>query len=217
MPDQADCRRGFACAQKNNEIHAKNLFMTIHKQILSAVCALPVRACAWLRLARVAGSRPHAVWSSFSVCRRCLCLISVGVSLLASGCTTLFGSQVELDELRFEVDAGANSNTPFSVELVLVRDPELLKTLLTVSARQWFAQRNQWLSDHPDALETWYYELVPGQRLSFEPTAFGGDSGEALLLYSDYASSNVNRVRLERYSFARVVFGNKDVRVLGER
>jgi type VI secretion system protein len=115
--------------------------------------------------------------------------------------------RIALRELSFEVAPAANDNMPFAVELVAVADEAVLAKLLALSAAQWFDPQSNLKRDYPLALQTWYYELTPGQRLELKPTPFAGRPSRGLLLFANYKTAGPYRLRLDTYEHASVLFG----------
>ncbi|MNP77493.1 hypothetical protein D3C76_1749350 [compost metagenome] len=64
---------------------------------------------------------------------------SLALALLLAGCS-VFGPRVQLDALTLDVAERANDDTPIAVDFIAVNDPELLKLLSGITARQWFAE-----------------------------------------------------------------------------
>lgn len=97
--------------------------------------------------------------------------------------------------VNVHVSESANDNSPVAVDLLLVHDEERLKSLLALSARDWFAKREQIHRDNPEApgFEVWSWEWVPGQTISelelpLNPDAVGG------ILFANYFSPGEHRV-----------------------
>jgi type VI secretion system protein len=116
--------------------------------------------------------------------------------LCFSGCS---GSlpRVKVDSLAIVVVAQANLDTPIAVDAVLVRNPQLLDTLLGLPSAKWFAQREQLRRDYPKDLSVISYELVPGQQISDSKFAFDGQRAAGVLVFADYQTAGAHRVRLD--------------------
>lgn len=139
-------------------------------------------------------------------------------SLILSACSTpFFKPRIALNDLTFEVAPQANDSSPIAVELVVVSDEEVLKKLLTLSAAQWFEQNANLKRDYPQQLQSWYYEITPGQRMSFKPTEFSRQQGHGLLLFANYRGTGAYRLRLDVYSQATILFSDSEVRVAQAR
>ncbi|MBB5190658.1 type VI secretion system protein [Silvimonas terrae] len=108
----------------------------------------------------------------------------------------------------------ANDNAPIAVDFVVINDPELLKTLLTLSSAQWFTQRDQFIRDYPQALNVWGHELVPGQKLTFQKVPIGGLAAVGLLVFAGYNSPGVHRLRLDQSHDVLIRLDNKDLQAI---
>jgi type VI secretion system protein len=115
--------------------------------------------------------------------------------LVLGACTSAGPAEPGIAELAFQVAPDANDNTPVAVDLVLVDDKRLLDQLLTLTAREWFEQREQIRRDHPRDIELLGWELVPGQELPPQPVRAGRRS-VAAIIYANYLAPGAHRWRL---------------------
>lgn len=129
---------------------------------------------------------------------RLLCLL---VLIGATGCAAKVSTQ------RFGVVAApdANRRSPVPVDLVLVRTEALVPVVTQMSARQWFAEREQMLRDHPADIEYRSWEFVPGQVVEFNRLPFPDRKGYALVVFADYLSDGVHRLRVDPLEEFRLV------------
>lgn len=99
---------------------------------------------------------------------RALCalglLAGTSACLLPDKLPSYFGGHVRMQVF---VAQDLNLESPVAVELLVVYDKKLLKSLEQMTASQWFAKREQFLKDHSGkkkkALDHWKWEWVPGQ------------------------------------------------------
>lgn len=108
---------------------------------------------------------------------------------------------------RFGVVAApdANRRSPVPVDLVLVRTEALVPVVTEMSARQWFQDRAQLLRDHPADIEYRSWEFVPGQVVEFNRLPFPDRKGYALVVFADYLSEGVHRLRVDPLKEFRLV------------
>lgn len=143
----------------------------------------------------------------------------VGLLLLAclplglTGCSW-FGPRVAVDRITLDVAPKANNDAPIAVDFVAVKDPDLLKQLSGMSARQWFDQREQLQRDYREQLLVWGLELVPGQFLDNHLFPLGGQKAQGLLVFADYANPGPHRIRLFEQNSAWLKFDNRDMTLL---
>ncbi|MGY4533155.1 type VI secretion system protein [Pseudomonas sp. TE3786] len=145
-----------------------------------------------------------------------LCHATALASVFALGGCAFFGPKVQLDALTLEVSQRANNDTPIAVDFIAIRDPELLKQLSAIPARQWFAEREQYQRDYRDQLSVWSLELVPGQFMQADDFPLRGQAAAGLLVFAGYNSPGVHRLRLGDESKVRLRFDSRDMRLLGD-
>ena len=135
--------------------------------------------------------------------------------LLLAGCS-LFGPRVDLDSLTLDVAAHANDDTPIAVDFVAVNDPDLLKQLSAMTARQWFSEREQFQRDYRQMMTVWGLELVPGQFIDQQPFPLGGKRAAGLLIFASYNTPGAHRLRLDDQSKAWLKFDSREMTLVSD-
>ncbi len=130
--------------------------------------------------------------------------------LTVSGCS-LFGPRVDLDNLTLDVAPKANDDTPIAVDFIAVNDPDLLKQLSGITARQWFADREQYQRDYRQLITVWGLELVPGQFIDKQPFPLGGKRASGLLVFASYNTPGAHRLRLDDQHDAWLKFDSREM------
>jgi type VI secretion system protein len=137
--------------------------------------------------------------------------------ILVSGCSVIGalksakdflippGDRLDWDYLSFLVDESANNNSPLSVELVLVTEPELVPILAGLSAEQWFTQRKGLLQTSPTGLIVRGNELVPGKSLRIPRSSLPQERALAVFLFMNFLSTADHRLTLNPKSSAVIV------------
>ncbi|MEK9812812.1 MAG: hypothetical protein VW440_07195 [Bordetella sp.] len=115
------------------------------------------------------------------------------------------GNHLDWEYLSFLVDEGANNNSPLSVELVLVTDPELVPIIAGLSAEQWFAQRKGLLQTSPAGLILQGTELVPGKSLRIPQSSLPQERALAVFLFMNFLSTADHRLNLNPQASAVIV------------
>lgn len=133
---------------------------------------------------------------------------------MLAACSHFSQPSIELRTLTLDVVPGANSDTPIAVDLVAIQDPDLLKLLLTIPAKQWFAQREQLRRDYLQAIQVWSLELVPGQFMEASDMPMTGSHAVGLLVYAGYNNPGTHRLRLDQQQTAWLRFESKSMRML---
>ncbi|WKE64478.1 type VI secretion protein [Gallaecimonas kandeliae] len=144
--------------------------------------------------------------------------VAAALTLLLTlpGCS-MFSPSTPLSTISLDVVPKANNDSPVAVDILVVADSDLLKTLLALPAAKWFEQRAQFLRDYPQQLHSWSYELVPGQRLVVDPVPFEGDEAVGVLVYADYQTPGAHRLRLEGLEDAKLRLESKDIRLVANK
>ena len=101
-------------------------------------------------------------------------------------------------DVKVHISEAANRNNPVAVDLVLVTDKKLLKELMKMSAKDWFAQKHQVQLDYPKEkdLAAGSWEWVPGQavkldRMSVRYEIVGG------VVFANYLTEGVHRAAID--------------------
>ena len=115
-------------------------------------------------------------------------------------------------DVRVHISPAANRNSPVAVDLVLVADKKLLKELMKMSARDWFAQKHQVQLDYPKEtdLAAGSWEWVPGQavkvdRLPVRVEIVGG------LVFANYLTEGAHRAAINPRKAILLTLGEDDL------
>lgn len=138
----------------------------------------------------------------------------LGLLALLASCSYFFQPSVELRTLTLDVAPQANRDTPLAVDFVAVQNPELLKLLLSIPAKQWFEQREQLRRDYLKAIDVWSLELVPGQFMESRDIPMSGNPAVGLLVYAGYNNPGTHRLRLDQKKTVWLRFESKNMRLL---
>jgi type VI secretion system protein len=115
-------------------------------------------------------------------------------------------------DVKVHVSPAANRNNPVAVDLVLVTDKKLLKELMKMSAKDWFAQKHQVQLDYPKEkdLSAGSWEWVPGQtvkldRLLVRYEVVGG------VVFANYLTEGVHRAAIDPRKPFVLTLGDEDL------
>jgi type VI secretion system protein len=120
---------------------------------------------------------------------------------------------VKTQRLAFDVDKQANLNHPIAMDLLIIYDDELLKQIVTLAARDWFAKRSQFKRDHPATLSVWEWEVVPGQALPFFQLPANREKAKGVVLFTNYQTEGTHRLRLDPFPWAVIRLQAQEVTV----
>jgi len=95
--------------------------------------------------------------------------------------------------LNVTVSADANQNSPIPVDLALVSDKGLLKTLAQMPVADWFAKRSQLQADHAKQLAVKSWEWVPGQAVGPIPVKVA-PAVDGAVIFAEYPSPTAKAV-----------------------
>jgi type VI secretion system protein len=100
------------------------------------------------------------------------------------------------------------------VTLVTVQDPKLLEKIVTLTAKQWYDQREQMRRDFPigAAFTEWDWEFVPGQAPPPMVVEVDGRSLGAVI-FANYRSSGDHRFRIGPQRRMRIDLGDDELAV----
>lgn len=135
---------------------------------------------------------------------------AAGLSLACSANPrSFFGGDLTL---QVQVAPEANQNSPVPVELLVISSEQALEDALKLSARDWFAKREEWKRDHPKGWVAWSWEWVPGQDVAPQKLSFG-TGARGGLLFADYLSEGSHRLRFDPHQGLKLVLGEKEFTV----
>lgn len=107
--------------------------------------------------------------------------------------------KVEIGDIQVLSDPGANLNTALQFEIVLVKDPDVLKKLSEMSAAKWFESREDLRKTYPGGFESTEWELVPGQDLRVPSEKFEDKRALAVMIFANYLTPGEHRARIDSY------------------
>lgn len=146
----------------------------------------------------------------------CFKLLAVLLTTLAVGGCSLFGSKVKVDGVTLDVALRANDDSPIAVDFVAANDMDLLGKLSGLTAKQWFANRDQYRRDFRQYLYVWGLELVPGQLIESTTFPLDGKPSVGLLVFANYQSPGAHRLRLEDQRTIRLKFDSREMTLLDQ-
>jgi hypothetical protein len=115
--------------------------------------------------------------------------LAVGLLLLVGCASSIY--------LGVESENNANFGAPVQVDFVFVRDADLERQLITLSAQEWFAKRTQVERDYPDkgVLDVVSFEFIPGQKIH-QMKVKGNGADHAIVFVNFGRSTGTGRARV---------------------
>lgn len=127
---------------------------------------------------------------------KALKLLTVLLTVSLVSCTTKELPELSIESVSIYAEPEANQNSAIAVDLVMVYNADLLKTIGKMSAAKYFAASRQLLLDNPSLLDIWRWELIPGQMVAgFVPDHDKGDAYGAYI-FANYLTPGDHRIKV---------------------
>lgn len=121
------------------------------------------------------------------------------------------GCGAHTHRMQVTIAADANNNSPVVFSVVLPRNQGVFRKLLDLTAKQWFAQREQLLRDYRTDLDETYYEFVPGQPVPELVQKGGRRNVSQGILFVNYQTSGAHRYTFDAGQAMKVGFGQRSL------
>jgi hypothetical protein len=129
-------------------------------------------------------------------------------------CSSTPSPELTITNVSIFAESDANENSATAVDLVLIYDLDLMKSIGQLSASKYFAASNQLLLDNPTFLDVWHWELVPGQMVqNFVPPQEKGEMYGAYV-FADYLTFGDHRVRVPPSGVVKILLLREDMKNL---
>jgi len=111
--------------------------------------------------------------------------------------------------MQVSIADNANLNQPIAVDLVLVKDKDLLKQFSQLPATAWFDKRDQLMRDHAAKVELVSWEWVPGEvvpevELKINPSIDGA------VIFARYSTPGDHRAVLSSFGPSQLSLDKED-------
>ena len=123
-------------------------------------------------------------------------------------------TKVWLQRIYFEVDEKLNNDSPVTVDVLIVYEQSLLDAIAKLNAFQYFSKKEQIQRDGGDNLQTYTFELVPGQTLAPQPIKLAHVTGKGILVFARYASSGDHRQAIGVDREVTIEMGRQDFKIV---
>lgn len=112
--------------------------------------------------------------------------------------------------VRMTIAPDANGNAPVILSVVFVKNPALQQKVMELSAKQWFAKREQLLRDNRREITESYYEFVPGQQVPQLDYKIASGTSQGIL-FVNYGGPSPHRYVFDTARPVQVSFGSRGV------
>lgn len=121
--------------------------------------------------------------------------------LVLSGCSDVLRRlkfNVPVQSMEISADPDANQGVPVVVELVIVSSRGLAQALSKMKAKDYFSQSLQLKNDNPELIESWHWEIIPGQSIMPESIYIHSSMPQAGFIFANYLGEDAYRIRLSK-------------------
>lgn len=103
-----------------------------------------------------------------------------------------------------------------AVDIVYVRDPQLIPQLSQMTARDWFQKRSAIRQAFPAGFDLTSRELVPGQKAPDEEIKDPATDAIAAFVFANYSSEGTHRARVDALEHISIALGDKDFSIMSQ-
>ena len=136
-------------------------------------------------------------------------LVCLVLGLVACGNDQL--PELTMQSVSIYTDLDANNNSATAVDLVVIYDQELVKTLGQLSASKYFSSTKQLLLDNPTLLDIWHWELVPGQIVQNFAPEQDTPMAYAAYVFANYLTDGDHRIKVAPNGIVKVLLQRDDL------
>jgi type VI secretion system protein len=122
-------------------------------------------------------------------------------------------SKVWLERVSFRASEDMNNSSPVTIHVVVVYNPDLLKSIASMDAYAYFQKSDQLKIDNAGQIDIFSFDLIRGQRLNNQEINPTKSSGEGVIIFARYTSPGPHRAALSDESAVLVELGKDDFRV----
>jgi type VI secretion system protein len=139
-------------------------------------------------------NRPH-FWLFFSVLLIAGIVSSCGIGVRMRA---LLGGKLQVS---VNISENANQNNPISLDLVFVYNEKLSDDLVKMTAKDWFAKREQLRRDYieGEGVEYLNWEWIPGQKIPLQILPLKANA-KAAFVFADYQTPGAHRFRADPFN-----------------
>ena len=144
-----------------------------------------------------------------------IAVLLLGMLLVSCSYVPKLLPDVNIETIQIVASSKANQGFPVAVDVVVVNDELLLKTVEGLSAKDWFSGRGQFLTDHSETAVIVSREVVPGKRAPIIELARSiRVDAKAVFIFANYIDQSVNRLRIDSIEEAQVVLSAKTIELV---
>ena len=149
-------------------------------------------------------------------------LVYLGISLLLftlPGCSFLpkFIADIETETIEVSAAPNANAGYPIAVDVVVLNDTTLVQAVQEMSAKDWFAGREQFILDHREMSAVIKREVVPGRKApEIELERSIRVKAAAVFAFANYLNEGAHRVRLDDFEKPKLLLSQTTLKLVSK-
>lgn len=137
--------------------------------------------------------------------------LTFAAALILTGCKNELEPELTINSVSIYTAQDANQNSATAVDLVVIYDQNLVKSIGKMSASQYFSNTQQLLLDNPTLIDIWHWELVPGQIVqAFTPEA-GDTEAYAAYVFANYLTGGDHRLKVAPSGIVAILLQKNDL------
>lgn len=137
--------------------------------------------------------------------------LTCALALSLAGCSSDPVPELTINSVSIYTTPDANQNSATAVDVVIIYDQELVKTIGQMSASQYFSSTRQLLLDNPTLLNIWHWELVPGQVVQNFTPEEGATKAYAGYVFANYLTPGDHRLKVAPSGNIKILLQKTDL------
>lgn len=137
--------------------------------------------------------------------------LTFAVALSLTACNNESVPELTIDSVSIYTAQDANQNSATAVDLVVIYDQNLVKSIGKMSASQYFSNTQQLLLDNPTLIDIWHWELVPGQIVQAFTPEEGETKAYAGYVFANYLTGGDHRLKVAPSGIVAILLQKNDL------
>lgn len=137
--------------------------------------------------------------------------LTFAVALSLTACNNESVPELTINSVSIYTAQDANQNSATAVDLVVIYDQNLVKSIGEMSASQYFSNTQQLLLDNPTLIDIWHWELVPGQIVQAFTPEEGETKAYAGYVFANYLTGGDHRLKVAPSGIVAILLQKNDL------
>jgi hypothetical protein len=137
--------------------------------------------------------------------------LTCALALSLAGCSSDPVPELTINSVSIYTTPDANQNSATAVDVVIIYDQELVKSIGQMSASQYFSSTRQLLLDNPTLINIWHWELVPGQVVQNFTPEEGATKAYAGYVFANYLTPGDHRLKVAPSGNIKILLQKTDL------